>query len=121
MLEPYNKHPYCQCPPASKSMSSICYVQPTSCQACLSPACGRLQASAAQEEQLIQAPGDDLESEESSGEYETDSEDDTRQLLKPTFTHARHAHASPQADTRQLCWSALHSRCMHYPVSASHE
>ena len=53
---------------------------------------GRLQATAAQEEQLLQAPASDLESEESSGEYETDSEDDTRQLLKPTFTQARRVH-----------------------------
>ena len=56
---------------------------------------GRLQATAAQEEQLIQGPADELESEESSGEYETDSEDDTRQLLKPTFTHARRGLAPP--------------------------
>ena len=75
---------------------------------------GRLQATAAQEEQLIQGPADELESEESSGEYETDSEDDTRQLLKPTFTHARQGWGPLIQPTAFLRLAVHFDHVMHF-------
>ena len=53
--------------------------------------CGvsRLRAQAAQEEEVLAEGASDLGSDESSGEYETDSDEDARQLLKPTFTQKK--------------------------------
>ena len=48
-----------------------------------------MRAQAAQEEEVLAEGASDLESDECSGEYETDSDEDARQLLKPTFTQKR--------------------------------